>query len=385
MANDRSILHLDMDAFFAAVEQRDNPDLRGLPVLIGHDGARGVVAAASYEARVYGCHSAQAMVVAKRRCPNAIILPVRGQHYGQVSRQMFAVLDEFSPVVEPLSIDEAFLDMTGTQRALGEPEHVARKLKQRIVEELGLIASVGIAPNKFLAKLASDLEKPDGLTMIKAHQVDRFLAPLAVTKIWGIGRVTAKKLESYRIRTIGDLQAKSLDWLDRHLGSEAQRYWNLARGIDKRPVVADREAKSIGHEQTFGTDVNDPDEVRRVLLGHVEQVAYRLRKHGFSAKGISLKIRFGDFETITRSATLDRQTDVTEELWQTAKAIFDRWPFQPVRLIGMTAERLSKGDGQAGLFADPDRERQKRLDSVADRINDRYGKSAIKRGGKRRN
>ena len=376
-----SILHLDMDAFFAAIEQRDRPELRGKPLLIGHDGPRGVVATASYEARPFGCHSAQPMAIAKRLCPQAIIVPVRGERYREVSRQMFAILDEFSPVIEPLSIDEAFLDLTGTERALGQPQEVAGRLKDRIKSDLRLTASVGLAPNKFLAKLASDLKKPDGLMMIRPVDIDRILPALPVTKLWGIGKATAAKLEPHRISTIGDLRQKPLEWLQPHFGSDAQWYFNLARGIDDRPVMPDREAKSIGHEQTFEVDVTDADEVRRVLFDEVEQVARRLRQHGLEAKGLSLKIRFGDFQTISRSTTLASASNLTTELWEAARDLFDRWPFQPVRLIGMTAERLSTGQEQMGLFVDPHRERQKKLDGLADKINDKFGAKAIRRGG----
>lgn len=377
----RAILHLDMDAFFASVEQLDHPAIRGKPVLVGHDGPRGVVTAASYEARPFGCHSAQPMSIAKRQCPQAIIMPVRGERYGEMSHRMFAILDEFSPLVEPLSIDEAFLDMTGTERALGEPETVAFRLKERVKNDLKLTASVGLAPNKFLAKLASDMRKPDGLMVIHAQDIDRILLPLAVTKVWGIGKATAAALEQFGIRTISDLRQKPLDWLHKQFGADAERYFNLSRGIDPREVVPDEEAKSIGHEQTFEVDVADPEEVRRVLLDQVEQVARRLRKHGLQARGVALKIRYGDFQTISRSATLRSATDVTEELWQAARAIFEKWAFQPVRLIGMTAERLGEGEGQMDLFADPKKERQRKLDGVADQITQKFGDRAIRRGG----
>jgi DNA polymerase-4 len=375
------ILHLDMDAFFAAVEQRDHPELRGKPLLIGHDGPRGVVATASYEARPFGCHSAQPMAVAKRLCPQAIILPVRGERYRAVSARMFSILEEFSPLVEPLSIDEAFLDVTGTEGLFGPPEQVARKLRRRIAEDLQLTASVGVAPNKFLAKLASDMNKPDGLMIIRPEDIDRILLPLPVTKIWGVGKATAAGLEQWGIRTIGDLREKPIEWLEQHCGGEAQRFFNLARGIDVRTVTTDREAKSIGHEQTFEVDVGEAQEIRRVLLDQVEQVGQRLRRHGLLARGVSIKIRFGGFQTINRSATLRTPTDSTDELWQAADALFDKWPFQPVRLIGMTAERLCGGEAQMALFADPERERRRKLDSVADQINERFGKRAIRRGG----
>jgi DNA polymerase-4 len=376
----RTILHLDMDAFFAAVEQRDNPALKGKPLLIGHDGPRGVVATASYEARPFGCHSAQPMAVAKRLCPQAVILPVRGERYHEVSQQMFSILEEFSPVIEPLSIDEGFLDLTGTERALGPAEGLAQRLRGRIRSDLNLTASVGLAPNKYLAKLGSDMHKPDGLTIIGPEDIDRILPPLPVTKIWGIGKATAAHLEEFGIRTIGDVRHKSLDWLQQHFGAEAERYYSLARGIDDRPVVPDREAKSISHEQTFEVDVADREEVLCVLLDQVEQVARRLRTHGLQARGVALKIRYGDFETITRSMTLPNLTDATAELWAAARGLFDKWAFRPVRLIGMGAERLGRGDEPALLFVDPQRERQKKLDAVADRINEKFGNRTIRRG-----
>jgi DNA polymerase-4 len=370
-----------MDAFFAAVEQRENPALRGRPLLIGHDGPRGVVATASYEARPYGCHSAQPMSVAKRLCPHAVVVPGRMHLYRQVSDEMFAILDTLSPAVEPLSIDEAFVDLTGTERLLGEPRAVAERLRDRIRTELRLTASVGLAPNKFLAKLASDMNKPDGLTVIGPGDVDRILPPLPVTRIWGVGKATAERMRTYGIATVGDLRKKSEAWLGEFFGSEAEHYFRLSRGLDERPVVADHEARSIGHEQTFETDLADPAAVKHVLLDQVEQVASRLRRHALAARGMALKIRFGNFQTISRSTTLPRPTDATTELWDAARDLFDRWPFQPVRLIGATAERLSRGQGQMDLFADPGHDRRRKLDAVADRINQRFGKRSIRRSG----
>ena len=379
--SERRILHVDMDAFFASVEQLDDPKLRGKPVLVGYDGPRGVVAAASYEARVFGCHSALPMAVAKRMCPHALIVPVRGERYRELSRRMFGILDRFSPVVEPLSVDEAFLDVTGTERLQGSAEEVAAKLKKAIRNELSLTASVGVAPNKFLAKLASDLRKPDGLVVIRAEEAEGVLGPLAVTKLWGIGAATAGRLATLGVRTVADLRKTPVERLAKYLGTEAERYLNLAYGRDDRAVTPDRDAKSISHERTFGADLIDPAEVRRVLLDQVEQVGARLRRHGLKARGVSLKIRYGDFKTINRSATLHAATDATAELWKASLVLFEAWRFEPVRLIGMAAERLSSGEGQLNLFADPQKQRQQKLDAVADQINQKFGKRAIRRHG----
>lgn len=378
------ILHVDMDAFFAAIEQLDRPELRGKAILVGHDGPRGVVTTASYEARPYGCHSAQPMSIARRLCPHAIIVPVRGERYREVSRQVFDILHSVTPLVEPVSIDEAYLDVTGCERLMGDAVAIAKHIRHRIRQELHLTASVGVAPNKFLAKLASDMNKPDGLTVILAEDVDRVLPPLPVSKIWGLGPAAAAKFAELGVRTIADLRTMPLERLTRHFGSAGEHYHRLAHGIDDRRVTPDQQAKSIGEENTFTYDVAERNHVRQVLLGHVEQVARRLRRHGLSARRVTLKIRFGDFETITRSQTLATATNVTSELWQVASGLFDRWAdqeFQPVRLIGMTAGELTTGPDQLGLFPDAGRDRQKRLDAVTDEITRRFGKAVIRRGG----
>jgi DNA polymerase-4 len=294
---------------------------------------------------------------------------------------MFAILDRLSPAVEPLSIDEAFVDLTGTERLLGEPLAVAKRLRDRIRTDLRLTASIGLSHNKFLAKLASDMNKPDGLTVIGPGDVDRILPQLPVTKLWGVGKATAERMRTYGITTVADLRKKSEAWLTEFFGSESDHYYRLSRGLDERPVVPDHDAKSIGHEQTFETDLADPGAVKQVLLDQVEQVGSRLRRHALMARGVSLKIRFGKFQTISRSTTLPRPTDATTDLWDAARQLFDAWPFQPVRLIGATAERLSRGLDQMDLFADPAQERRRKLDAVADRINQRFGKRSIRRSG----
>lgn len=383
MPQQRVILHVDMDSFFAAVEQLDRPELRGRPVLVGGDGPRAVVATASYEARRFGCHSAQPMSTARRLCPTAVVVPVRGQRYREVSRQVFALLGELSPLVEPVSIDEAFVDLTGTARLLGEPRDVARKLKDDIRAATGLTASVGVGPNKYLAKLASELEKPDGLTVIGSAEIDTLLPALPISRLWGVGPATAGRLEAMGLRTFGDLRAMGRQRLRDRLGEVGEHFWLLAMGRDDRPVVPDQDAKSISQEQTFDADVGDLEALRGVLLGQTEQVAWRLRRTGRLAAGVTLKIRYGDFRTLSRSVTLGPPTDRTDALWSAAREIFDRWgqrEHAPLRLLGMGVGPLTEPAAQLDLFPDARAQRGRQLDAVTDRIKQRFGKGAIHRG-----
>ncbi len=379
----RRVLHVDMDAFYASVEMLDRPEIRGKPVLVGSDRPRGVVAAASYEARAFGCHSAQPMALARRLCPGAVVVPPRMGRYVEVSERVIAILEGASPLVEPLSIDEAFLELTGTERLQGPAEEVARGLKERIRAETGCTASVGVAPNKFLAKIASDLDKPDGLTVVLEEDVDRVLLPMLVEKLWGVGPKTAAALHAVGVRTIGDLRGWTRERLKARFGEAGDHFWRLARALDDRPVVPDREAKQIGQECTFETDLEEPAEVRAVLLDHVDEVARRLRRHGVRARGVQIKIRYGKFETITRAEALPEATDTTADLRRAALAVWDRWAgpsFRPVRLVGVTATRLEAGPGQPWLFPGSDEERQKRLDGALDAIRARFGAKTLRRG-----
>ncbi len=379
----RVIFHVDMDAFFASIAQLDDPSLRGKPVLVGGTGPRSVVTAASYEARPFGCRSAMPMSQALRQCPQAIVVGVPGKRIREMSGKLFDTLADFSPTVEPLSVDEAFIDMTGTERLMGPPEAAAEKLRKTIYANLSLTASVGVAPNKFLAKLASDHNKPDGVTIVAANDAEAWLAQLPIGRMWGIGKISEKHMIQRGVKTVGDLARMPDEWMKRFFGSEATRFQQLARGIDYRPVVPDHSAKSIGHEQTFGEDLTDPAEVRRVLLDHVEQIGWRLRRRGLSAGRVTLKIRFGDFKTISRSATLDRPTDTTAQLWEHAKDLFDQWAdkqFQPVRLIGCSAGALIEGAGQLGLYDQADRQRNRRVDATLDAITEKFGKRTVVRG-----
>jgi len=381
---ERVVLHVDMDAFYASVEQRDFPELRGRPVLVGHDGRRGVVAAASYEAREFGCRSAMPISVAKRLCPQAVIQPGRMREYVHESKRIFEVFEDTAPIVEPLSIDEAFLDLTGTERLLGDPVEVARGLRERIREKTGLGASVGVAPNKFLAKLASDMDKPDGLTVIRPETLRATLDPLPIRRMWGVGPSSAERLEAAGIRTFGDARQADRADLERRWGRLGTALHRLSRGLDERPVHRDGAARSISQECTFGVDLEDPQAVRDVLLRQAESVAGRLRRHSLRARTVTVKIRFGFFETITRSRSLSQPSDVTREVQATARRLFDSWAasdFAPVRLIGVGAGRLQQGAGQLGLFESPQDGRERDLDKLVDGIRDRFGKGAITRGG----
>ena len=384
-ADQRAILHVDMDQFFAAIAQLDDPSLKGKPVLVGGGGPRGVLSTASYEARKFGCRSAMPTAVAMRLCPDAVLVKVPGERIREMSGRLFDLLDRVSPLVQPLSCDEAFIDATGSQRLLGPPEVIAKQIKREIRDELQLTASVGVAPNKFLAKLASDLEKPDGLTVIgpDPQAIQQQLDPLPIGKMWGVGPATEAKLARRGVRTFADLRRLTEDQLEREAGDDGSRLYRLSRGIDDRAIVPSREAKSVGHEQTFREDLRDPDHVRAIMLTQAEDVARRLRHKELLARGVTVKIRFGDFQTITRSTTLDRPTDLTDELYRPAIALFDKWArtaFQPVRLIGVSAGPLTHEPPQQDLFADPSREKKKQVEQTLDQIKSKFGKRAVHRG-----
>ncbi len=380
------ILHIDMDAFYASVEQRDRPELAGRPVIVGGDpDARGVVSAANYRAREFGVHSAMPAAVAKRKCPQAIFLKPRLDRYAEVSGQIRAIFHRYTPLVEPLSLDEAFLDVRGSTPLFGPATEIGRRIKQEIRQELELIASVGVAPNKFLAKIASDLDKPDGFVVVDPDRIQEFLDPLPVGRLWGVGRVGGRWFDEMGIRTIGQLRRMPQDVIRGKFGRAGDQLWHLAQGIDHRSVVPDHQAKSISHETTFATDIADPEVLRAWLLELTEQVARRLRRHGMRGRTVQLKVRFADFRTITRSQTLPEPTDSTDELWRSAAELLQsRLPSDhlPVRLLGMGLSGLDASDQTQGqLFDQADRQRQTQLDAATDAIRDRYGRQAIGRAG----
>ncbi|MEI7837849.1 MAG: DNA polymerase IV [Planctomycetota bacterium] len=380
----RWILHADMDEFFAAVERLDNPALAGKAILVGVSAEqRGVVATASYEARKFGCHSAMPMGQALRLCPEAVIVPPRHGRYEEVGMQVREIMERFSPAIEPLGLDEAFLDVTGSLRLFGSAEGIAGQIKETIRRELKLTVSVGVATNKFLAKLASDLRKPDGLMVITPDTVQQVLDPLPVRKIWGVGPAAEAQLAKMGIRTIGQLRVAGEATMERRFGKSGPHLLKLARGEDSRPVVMDEQAKSISQEVTFPVDLADLQELRGVLLRQTEQVARRLRQVNLRARTVNLKLRSGDFVTRSRSHTLEEPTDVTDELWSIAGMLFDRWAAVeacPLRLVGMGVSQLTAG-GQMTLLPPPQREKSQRLDKAMDSLADRFGDRAIRRGG----
>ena len=379
------IIHADMDAFYASVEERDRPELIGKPVIVGGSPEkRGVVSAANYVARKYGVHSAMPAVTARRLCPHGIYLPPRIDYYAEVSRQIRDIFERFTPLVEPLSLDEAFLDVTGSESLFGPAVEIGRKIKQAIRGELRLVASVGVAPNKFLAKIASDLKKPDALVVVEQDKVQEFLDPLPVERLWGVGRESSKVFQRLGIRTIGQLRQYPLDMLQARFGSSGEHLWNLAHGRDDRSVVPEREAKSISNETTFEHDISDMEVLRAWLVDLVAQVGHRLRRHRLRGRTVHLKVRFADFSLITRSQTLPEPTDITDELWRAVDELLcQRLPtgHLPVRLLGMGVSGLDDtGLVQGMLFDGEEREKRSRVDAVADEIKERFGVGAVLRG-----
>jgi DNA polymerase-4 len=379
-----------MDAFYASVEERDRPELVGKPVIVGGSPEkRGVVSAANYVARRYGVHSAMPSVTAHRLCPQGIYLPPRIDYYAEISGQIREIFERFTPLVEPLSLDEAFLDVTGSEHLFGPAEEIGRKIKQTIREELRLVASVGVAPNKFLAKIASDLKKPDALVVVELDKVQEFLDPLPVERLWGVGKQSSKVFQRLGIRTIGQLRQWPLDVLQARFGNSGEHLWNLAHGRDDRPVVPEREAKSISHETTFEHDISDMDVLRAWLVDLTDQVGCRLRRHRLRGRTVQLKVRFADFSLITRSCTLPEPTDITDELWREADDLLcHRLPagHLPVRLVGMGVSGLDDtGLVQGMLFDQEERQKQSRVDTVADQIKERFGGTALRRGSSLQN
>jgi DNA polymerase-4 len=369
-----TIMHLDMDAFFASVELLERPDLVGLPVIVGGRGGRSVVTAATYEARKYGVNSAMPMSVALRRCPNAVVLEPHFDRYRHFSQVVMGLCGDVTPLVEPLSIDEAFLDVAGARRLLGSPWEIGTELRRRVYSETGLHCSIGVAATKFIAKLASSRAKPDGLLVIPLAETLGFLHPLPISALWGVGTKTEQQLERLGLRTVGDLANTPLASLTKMLGAAAgQKLLDLSWARDPRGVTIGREEKSVGHEVTFEYDVTDPAVIRRELLRMSDQVAVRLRKAGMVGRTVVLKLRFGDFTTITRSRKLEEHTDLGRRIYDEVVEIYELVgrPDSRIRLVGVRMEQLaSAADAALGLWETDEgwREAEQAIDAVAERF-----------------
>ncbi len=379
----RSILHVDMDAFFASVEQHDRPELAGLPVVVGHAGTRGVVAAASYEVRRFGVRSAMPMSTALRLCPAAVCVPPRMGRYREVSAQVFAVFREITPLVQGLSVDEAFLDVTGSVQLLGDPPAIARRIKAEIFARTGLTASVGVAPNKLVAKIASDLDKPDGLTVVPPERVREVLDPLSVRRLPGLGRKLGEKVEAAGLRTLRDLRGAPDAVLWPLFGRDSPRMRERAAGIDERPVSTDAEDKSLSAEDTFERDLTQPRELEAHLARLADKACERLRRKGLMSGRIGVKIRRHDFSTFTRQRGINPPTQDGRAIREVAQELLRRWLAEhrgaKLRLLGVTLAELSPAT-QMGLFEQSTPGGNARLDAALDQVRERFGSRALRRG-----
>jgi nucleotidyltransferase/DNA polymerase involved in DNA repair len=374
-----------MDAFFAAIEQREHPNLFGKPVIVGADPkkgkGRGVVSTCSYEARKFGVHSAMPISQAYKLCPHGIYVPPNGSLYSQVSKDIFKLFYEFTDLVEPLSIDEAFLDVSGCIQLFDSAKNIGEKLKYRIYENQALTASVGIAPNKFLAKIASDLEKPDGLVIVNEDKIQEFLDPLPLSRLWGAGKKTIEKLNNQHIYTIGDLSKLPKDILQQKFGKLGNHFYQLSRGLDTRPVIPGHEVKSVSNETTFSCDLYDMQILSETLLHLCEKVGYRMRQKKLKGKTVQLKLRYEGFDTIIRNKTLKSSTANTEiifeVIWKLFELNYDKR--RKVRLVGVGMSGFKqKPDTQLSLFDQPEK-KNSGLDIIEDLVRQKFGKNAINR------
>lgn len=385
----RAIMHVDMDAFYAAIEQRDNPELKGKPVIVGGSiESRGVVSTASYEARKYGVHSAMAMTEAHRRCPQGVYLPVDMQKYRRVSRQIMEIFHRFTPEVEAISLDEAFLDVTGSRKLFGTAEEIGREIKRLIQQEVQLTASVGLSYNKFLAKLASDMDKPDGFYQIRPEELESKVWPLPIRRMMGVGSKTAQMLEKMGVTTIGQLAGMNTGLLEHLLGKQGIMMHEVANGIDNRPVEPVRESKSVGRETTFPQDISEQYLLETILFTLTDDVCHTLRSSNLKGKTVSIKIRYPDFHSITRAVTLEQYTSSFEPVFAAVQQLMQHnyKDGTAVRLIGVSVSNLKKDDQiveQQDLFQDDTlQKKQNALNSVMDSINGKYGGDTVRRARK---
>nr|WP_041720919.1 DNA polymerase IV [Pseudodesulfovibrio piezophilus] len=377
------ILHIDMDAFYASVEQLDNPELRGLPVAVGGTSDRSVVSAASYEVRTFGVRSAMSVVKARQLCPQIVMVPVRMKRYKEISHMVMGVLKEFSPTVEQASVDEAYLDGTGLERLFGPIETVGSEIKKRMRQVTGLTCSVGAAPVRFLAKIASDMDKPDGMFIIHPHQVETFLRDLPVRKIPGVGKKLVETLARLRVQTCGDILHKERDFWVERLGKYGGALHDRARGIDPNGVIVSSGAKSCSAENTFHEDTTDRETLTTWLLEQAERVGADLRRHGYKGRTITLKIKYTDFKQVTRSLSLDTRTDTTSVIFETACTLLRQLDLRrAVRLIGVGVSNFEARSRQITLFEDSPKlkEETSELDRAVDAVREKFGSAAVTRG-----
>lgn len=380
--NSNWIIHVDMDAFYASVEILDNPDLQDQAVIVGGSSNRGVVCAASYAARRFGIHAAMPIVTARRLCPEGIFLPVRMGRYQEMSQQVFDCFYEITPHVEGLSVDEAFLDVSGGNLVHGDFEEIGWKIKRLIAERTGLVASVGLAPNKYLAKIASDLDKPDGFFRIRPDEIQKVLDPLPVKRVWGIGPRANEMLSAQGIKTIADLRRLDLERLKRLFKNRAQHFYELARGIDRRRVQKQAKDKSISNEQTFSSDLTSIEDMQVQLLYLSELVGWRLRQQGFKGRTISLKLRLSNLKRLSRQLSVESPTNSTKVIYDSIKQLLQSWyakEYTPaVRLLGVEVTNFG-APAQLTLFGDGADKQESKIDKVLDEVKAKYGSKALKR------
>lgn len=376
----RWIMHVDMDAFFASIEQREHPEWKGKPVIVGGLSGRGVVSTASYEARRYGVHSAMPMSRARALCPEGIFVKPHFELYKKTSDEIHQIMLHYAAAIEPISLDEAFMDITGMGKQYPTLGAIGRAIKTEIFEKTRLVASAGIAPNKFLAKMASDMDKPDGLTIIPYGREKEILAPLPIRRLWGVGAATERRLTEAGFRTIGDIQRAAPGAVEMAVGSQAALLRALADGIDDRPVRPVREVKSIGDEETYEHDLTDTAEIRRRIAIHSDVVARRLRKKHLAARTVSLKVRFSSFLTVMRSLSFEEATNLQEDIEEAALRLLERIPrTEAVRLTGVTCSNLSPEIDSPSLFPDR-RTALRKAARTVDAIQEKYGETAIRKG-----
>jgi len=378
----RRIIHLDMDAFYASVEQLDNPELKGKPVIVGGNSLRGVVSAASYEARKFKIHSAMPIAQAKKLCPHGAFLPVRMKRYKEISHKVFSIFQEYTPLVEPLSLDEAFLDVTSSGKLFGTAENIAKQIRAQVFEKLGLTISAGVATSKLVAKIASDINKPDGLTIVPAGCETEFLAPLPIKRLWGVGKKTQETLTLLGVKTIGDIAGLSLELLEQKFGKHGRHLHLSSLGLDARDVETEHETKSVGHEFTFDTDLVETESIRRELLELSVMVAKRLRRYQLQGRTITLKVKYHDFRQITRSSTIKEHSADSKRIYEKVLQLLEKTDAgkEPVRLLGISVSglKLENGSNQQLLFPEMQTGRKReKINKALDAIQKKFGSTAI--------